>query len=263
MSKLDKASEIINIAKKEDGMLSKASKLVSAPQRYTMNKLAEILKAKGNKESSEASAQAIVEKLAEASGLPDSTAVNIAKALGVAGLEVFADPTNLVPVGKIGKGLGMVAETTAKHLPPATLEKLMQLKKAVAEGKINLSDDVAKRLDMSMDAQTPSNVAQIMPEKFQGTKHGMLERVPEKPNYGKVTVKAPEEKIGSVKNIAKDAPKQNMVIIEPGKPPRRMENSGILGSADNTSAADAATMKQIALDNRTPTAQAVEAIEPA
>lgn len=95
-------------AGKNDKSLSgKAVRALSAPQRKLFAFAAEKLGVKGDEEDSEASAQNIVEKAAEKLGVPeDSAAGNVAKALGVAGLETFADPTNLIPAGKLAKLVG-------------------------------------------------------------------------------------------------------------------------------------------------------------
>jgi hypothetical protein len=82
---------------------------MAAPQRWAMNKAAEAMGVQGNPEDSEESAFNIVDKAAGRMGIPeDSTLGNMGKAAAVAGLEVFGDPLNAIPVGKamnFGKGL--------------------------------------------------------------------------------------------------------------------------------------------------------------
>lgn len=108
----------------ETGLVERASKAISAPQRKLMQFAAQKLGRTGNAEDSESSAQDIVEALAEKAGLPeDSTLANVAKALGVAGLEVFADPTAVLPVNKLAKG----AKAVSSAVKPANLDKLKQI----------------------------------------------------------------------------------------------------------------------------------------
>lgn len=90
---------------KKTGFVWKALDAISYPQRAAFNTAASMLGTKGDIENSEKSAQAIVENLAERAGIPeDSTVGNAAKALGVAGLEVMTDPTDLLGIGTFNKG---------------------------------------------------------------------------------------------------------------------------------------------------------------
>jgi hypothetical protein len=83
---------------------------LGAPQRKMLEKIASTIGVEGDKDNSEKSSQAIIEKMAEKLGIPEESVIgNIGKALGVAGLEVFADPLSLVPVGKLTK-LGPLAK---------------------------------------------------------------------------------------------------------------------------------------------------------
>lgn len=99
--------------------LGEAANLMSAPQRIAMQKLAESVGAKGNAESSEESAFNIVDKVARAAGVPeDSTVGNAGKALTVALLEMYADPTivggKIKPIAKaVSKG-AKVAQSSMK-----------------------------------------------------------------------------------------------------------------------------------------------------
>ena len=84
---------------------SKGLDALSYPQRKMFKAIAEQMGVNGNIDNSESSSRAIVEKLASMVGIPeDSNLGNAAKALGVAGMEVFADPTNVIPINKITQG---------------------------------------------------------------------------------------------------------------------------------------------------------------
>ncbi len=83
---------------------------LSYPQRWAMNKGAELMGVKGNPDNSEESAFNIVDKGASALGIPEDSAIgNAGKAAAVAGLEVFGDPTNAIPTGAIAKGARKLA----------------------------------------------------------------------------------------------------------------------------------------------------------
>ena len=77
---------------------------LGAPQRYMFDKTAKALDVPSNPEDSEETAYNLVEAASNKLGLPeDSTAINAAKAAGVAGLDVLADPLALVPLGQFSK----------------------------------------------------------------------------------------------------------------------------------------------------------------
>lgn len=121
-------------------------------QRKGMKAGAEALGVKGDDENSEASAQAIVENLAKRAGIPeDSNVGNAAKALGVAGLEVFADPLSVVPVGKVAKLIGK-----AKNAGVAAkiIEKFPKAAQA-----LNIADEAPKALKGLENFETAQKVA--------------------------------------------------------------------------------------------------------
>jgi hypothetical protein len=216
------AKESEAAAKSESkGVLSKVGDAIGAPQRYTMNKLAEVLGVKGDKSNSEHSAQAIVQKIQDATGLPDNAAINAAKALGVAGLEVFADPTNLVPVGEIFKGakMGVNALTKSEHAAQM-FEKLSKLKQLGA-GK--LPPETMARIEHSLTMAAPNAKSEF----------GDVINVAKEPSkeIGSVMYNPDEaEKIGTVVNTAKPAT-QNTIIMKPGELPVRLDNTTSIGSA--------------------------------
>ena len=92
------------------GLVQKTANALGMPQRKLMQYVAQKLGKPGSAEDSEKSSQQIVEAVSDKLGLGDSTPANIAKALGVAGLEVFGDPLQAVPVGKIAKGFKAVSK---------------------------------------------------------------------------------------------------------------------------------------------------------
>jgi hypothetical protein len=107
---------------------SKIMDLAAAPQKFAMEKLAETVGVEVGKDS-EASAQNIVEKTADKLGIPqDSVPGNIVKALGVAGLEVFGDPTSILPVNKVAKGIKAVNKVLGSA---KMLDKVSDAAKAV------------------------------------------------------------------------------------------------------------------------------------
>lgn len=224
-----KDSDLIMAAKGNDkSVLNKLGDAISAPQRYTMKKLAELFDATGDSENSEESARNIVDAVASKVGAPDNALTNAVKALGVAGLEVFADPTNLVPVGKLGK----MGAKAVQMFNPADYKSLLKLNEAVYKGKVALSPEVAKKLEDSIKAAKPLDVTEAMPEKFKRTQYGLVDKVEPKADYGKVEIKAPEQKIGTVRNIAKDAPEQNTLIIKPGQGMQKIEGTTNIPSMD-------------------------------
>lgn len=196
MSEYKKLAETLELAKKEEGLLGKANRLISAPQRYTMNKLAGYIGANGDATDSEKSAQAIVERGADLLNLPDSSVTNALKAAGVAGLEVFADPTNLLPFGKIGeyglKGLGMLGKilpfaekaNVIEKAVPASLKSLKNLEGAIMQGKIKVSPEIAEKVTQSIAEQTPKNIVEALPEKYETIGTHFIKKEPE--NFGKV-----------------------------------------------------------------------------
>ena len=112
----------------------KLAKLLDVPQRYAFNKLAEYSGAEKGKDA-EDTAFNIVQKAADKLGLPDSTATNVIKSLGVAGLSTFADPVNLVPGGKIIKTAMKGASATKRGRKLASaLSKLPKQGARISEG---------------------------------------------------------------------------------------------------------------------------------
>jgi hypothetical protein len=93
------------LAKKEKGLLDKGMDLLSAPQKYASEKLAEVAGLKAG-ETSEENYAALADLAGDKLGVPrDSTAGNAVKAGAVALAEVFGDPLGFIPVGKVAKGI--------------------------------------------------------------------------------------------------------------------------------------------------------------
>lgn len=159
MPNFDELKKILGVTE-DSNLLGKASKIVSYPQRYLFNKASEQLGVKGNEESSEESAQGIVENLASRAGIPeDSTLGNALKAAGVAGLEVFGDPVGMVPVGKIAKIAPKIE--ALKALKNSAIAQ--QLKKLYKVGDIEFpADDAAQALKITEklkeQGKVPKNV---------------------------------------------------------------------------------------------------------
>lgn len=87
------------------GAFGKVVDALGAPQRYLSKKLAEKAGLKAAATSEENFVN-LVDKGAGALGIPEtSTAGNAAKALAVGAAEVFGDPLQFVPLGKIAKGV--------------------------------------------------------------------------------------------------------------------------------------------------------------
>lgn len=103
---------------------SKALTKLGAPQKYLSQKLGEaagLQPAGSSEENFQNLAQKIAEKISEKTGIdPNSPAVNLTKAVGVAGAEVFGDPLGAIPVGKIAKGVKAASKSDK-------LQKIMQL----------------------------------------------------------------------------------------------------------------------------------------
>lgn len=136
-----------------------AMEKLAVPQRIAMQKLAETIGAPAKTEGdSESSAQAIVEKVASEAGIPeDSVAGNVAKAVSVAGLEVFADPIGMFPVGKIQK----VMKSGQKMLKATSrAEKVLEnAPKAITRGGAFLPGQLAdEATQLSKDAKIVQKV---------------------------------------------------------------------------------------------------------
>lgn len=129
------------------GVVGKALDLVSLPQRKLLQFAAQKLGRKGDAENSEASSQDIVEALAEKAGIPeDSVLGNIAKSAGVAGLEVFGDPTALIPGAKLSTAMAKLTKGKAV---------------AGALGKLGKNIDVAKgQATVDLLKSKPFNMAE-------------------------------------------------------------------------------------------------------
>lgn len=119
-------------AKEGESLGGKMMGAVAMPQKYALNQAANAMGFSGNPDNSEESSQNIVEGIAGKLGIPeDSTVGNAAKAAGVAGLEVFADPLSMMPIGKIGKvaekipGVANLAEKTIERFPQ--VQKMFQV----------------------------------------------------------------------------------------------------------------------------------------
>jgi len=112
-------NDIFNPTGESTNLVGKGFNALGYAQRKALNAIADKIGATGQSAAnSEASSRAIVEKAAQKLGIPEtSTAGNVAKALGVAGLEVFADPMGMLPFGKIGKAAGILK--AAEHANPA------------------------------------------------------------------------------------------------------------------------------------------------
>ena len=119
---------------------------LAEPQRLALQAAAKASGAMPEGESSEAASQAIVQAVADKLGLPDSTLTNVAKALGVAGLETFADP--LGPLGKLGKAvkgaeavgkgakvLGMVDDASAAAKKAQAMKNIVEAMKLRKEAQ--------------------------------------------------------------------------------------------------------------------------------
>lgn len=177
--------------------LAKALETLSIPQKKLLNKAAEFVGAKGDENDSEKSSAAIVEKLAEKIGIPESSSFgNAAKAAAVAGLDVFADP--LGPLGKIGK-VGKVAKIADKSHDLTNLQKLNKIKEAFLNKKIELSPETAQRLEKSISAAAPKTMDKIQPEKFRRMGIGVVAKTDEPVNHGKVIMNVKEQDPGMVK----------------------------------------------------------------
>lgn len=214
-----KDSDLILAAKEGTGSaLSKLGKAISAPQRNLLSKVAESLGAKGDIEDSEKSSQAIVENVAQRLNLPDNTAVNAAKALGVAGLEVFADPTNIIPVGKIAKG----AQVAAKALPKSeSVVKLMSLMQKKPEA---FSEATRQRVKATWEA------IKNAPEKPYGQ---VINKAAKEQPVGKIINKGSETKDLFPKNvIAAPTPQNKTIIVNENGPVRVIPNTTNMGSAN-------------------------------
>lgn len=118
------------------GLVERTVDKLGLPQRKALKYIADKLKAEGASDTnSEKSSQAIVSKVAEQLGIPeDSVPGNVAKAVGVGALEMFADPLNVVPVGKVAKMAGKVLKPSGplgqgREIAQASIEKLLRDRK--------------------------------------------------------------------------------------------------------------------------------------
>jgi hypothetical protein len=108
-----------------------ALKILAEPQRRFLQGAAEAVGAKPEGEESEDASRALVDAMATKLGLRDSTATNALKAMGVAGLEVFADPLGAVnQFGKVAKAAKVAAKSEPAVKFAKTLQKWSKAKEA-------------------------------------------------------------------------------------------------------------------------------------
>lgn len=141
-------------AKEERGIGTKIMDALSAPQRYASKKLAQVVGLKPE-DTSEQNFANIADVVGDKLGVPrDSTAGNAVKAAAVAGAEVFGDPLQFIPIGKVAKGIkglgklgalsavAKVAEEggalakVAQMAESAKLAKAQMLQKAADEARL-------------------------------------------------------------------------------------------------------------------------------
>lgn len=133
---------------------------LAVPQRIAMRKLAETMGLPGAMDS-EQNAQAIVEKVAEQAGIPeDSTAGNVAKGISVAALEVFGDPLQALPLGKISKAVKAGTKILNNaHRAEKILELAPKVEKTVTRGGAFLGGELLKEANtLSKDAKIVQKV---------------------------------------------------------------------------------------------------------
>lgn len=148
-------------AEKEASMGTKVMDALGAPQRYLSKKAAEVsgLKAAATSEENFAN---IVEKGADLMGVPkDSVAGNVAKAGAVAAAEVFGDPLQFIPLGKIAKGVKGLSGM--KELP--AIAKIAEEAKLLNFGKAKR----AKQLDELATALKPRDMQLVTDESSRAT----------------------------------------------------------------------------------------------
>ncbi len=146
---------------------------LGVPQRRMLNTVAEQMGVKGNIEDSEESSRAIVQNIADRMNLPeDSSLVNAGKALGVAGLEVFADPVNAIGIGpavKLGKRAAPALKAVANSDSVTRLKNLFKADpkrfEAIAESSPELAETVNKLKDSTplgaVDASIMTNTPDV------------------------------------------------------------------------------------------------------
>lgn len=143
MADFGKLKKIAGQADEAPGALDKLSSALATPQKIAAQKGAEYLGLKPEA-NSEANFRNIVELGAKKLGLGDSTPANIAKALAVAGLEVFGDPLGAVPVGKIVKGAKALKPVLGMTEGASKLAKEVTQAAAQAETRAQQLDKLAK-----------------------------------------------------------------------------------------------------------------------
>lgn len=132
---------------KDKSMSGKAMRALSYPQRKLFAFAADKLGVKADEESSENTASNLVEAAASKLGVPEDSVVgNAAKAGTVALAEVFADPTNLVPVGKLAKVAGKVGDIAGAAKLANKVVDLDKITKLARKAKLeNFLEAVTKR----------------------------------------------------------------------------------------------------------------------
>lgn len=147
-------------------LLEKVGRIAATPQRLMLKKIAEKLGKPGTDKDTQGNSEQIVEAVAEKLGVPEDSSVgNAFKAVGVGGLEMFADPTMLLPFNKLGKiasKLGnmrkskAVAEIVEKTAPKVqtVIEKGAELAKKGKFGKIVDAEQEIRNLNVRNFADT-------------------------------------------------------------------------------------------------------------
>lgn len=141
---------------------SKIMEAADAPQRYLFGKAAEAAGVKQGKDSEE-TAHNLVQKAADKLGLPDSTATNVAKSLGVAALSTFADPTNLIPGAGPAKKFFKLGSKGAKAAKKANA--ILKTGKSIPIGKGVEITKAANKASLPKGALTKAAPAVVRAEK--------------------------------------------------------------------------------------------------
>lgn len=118
-------------------------------------------------------------------GMDSETAKTVAAPVGFA--IGMLEPSIANKAKSVKNSLNKVADKL-----PASLGSLKELELKLLNTKKQISPETMQRVQASITAQTPQNIAQALPNKYQTTTGNMIKKIEDKDNFGRVVSKAQE-----------------------------------------------------------------------
>jgi len=168
---------VTEIAKNLGG---KALDALGKPQQVMLDKVAQMLGQQGGVEDSEESSRQIVDAVAQKVGLPEDSEIltPLLKSLGVAGLEVFADPLGAAgQLTKLQKAGKMGAQALKKMKPVRATEDINIVKKAedTIVGRRGLAEKA--QIEQAKQAKAAERAARPVPPEVEAAANAKVQSV--------------------------------------------------------------------------------------